>query len=141
MLFNSEPSRIESAIIRHPQFGTDVVTTALLDFGTGHATFTASTLAEDGQEVRILGERGRIVIPIPFNIPPGHTTRVHLYQGGDPPAAPHVQTYEFDALDPYTAEAEAFAAAVLGGEPVPTPPSDGVANMKVIEAILSASHS
>jgi predicted dehydrogenase len=138
LLFDGEPQRIEAAIVRHPRFGTDVVTTAVLEFDGGHAMFTASTMAEESQEVQIIGERGRIVIPIPFNIPPDRPSVVRLYQGGDPPADPHVEVFEFAACDPYTAEAEAFAAAVLAGEPVPTPPSDGVANMKVIEAILAA---
>jgi predicted dehydrogenase len=138
MLFGGEPTRIESAIVRHPSFGTDGVSTALMEFDGGHAMFTASTMAEDAQEVQIIGERGRIVIPIPFNIPPDRPSSIRLYQGGDPPADPNVETFEFEACDPYTAEAEAFAAAVLAGRPVPTAPIDGVANMRVIEAIVAA---
>jgi predicted dehydrogenase len=138
MIFDAEPSRIVSAIERHPDFGTDVVTSAILEFDHGHATFTVSTLAESEQYVVILGERGRIRVDIPFNIPPDRPSRVHLFRGGSPPEDPDVETFEFDTEDPYTSEARAFAAAVLVGEPVPTPPSDGVANMRVIERILAS---
>jgi hypothetical protein len=37
----------------------------------------------------------------------------------------------------YGIQAEAFAAAVLDGAPVPVPMSDSIANMEVIERILS----
>ncbi len=39
-------------------------------------------------------------------------------------------TYEF--------QLEAFCAAVLRGEPTLTPPSDSIANMRVIDAIYEA---
>ncbi len=138
MLFDSEPARVEAIIERHPDFGTDVTTSALLEFESGHAAFTVSTLAEDEQYVVILGERGRIRIDIPFNIPSDRPATVRLFQGGSPPVEPNEEVFEFPTEDPYTSESEAFAAAVLAGDPVPTPPSDGVANMKVIEQILQA---
>ncbi|MEM9703616.1 MAG: Gfo/Idh/MocA family oxidoreductase [Planctomycetota bacterium] len=37
--------------------------------------------------------------------------------------------------DQYTEQAEAFGRAILNDEPVPTPLSDAVANLKVIEAL------
>jgi predicted dehydrogenase len=38
----------------------------------------------------------------------------------------------------YTCQLRAFAAAVLDGRPVLTPPSDSIANMTVIDAIYEA---
>jgi predicted dehydrogenase len=140
MLFGSEPVRVGAAITRHPEFATDVLTSAVLEFSGGHAVFTVSTLAEPDQQVEVLGERGRIQIDIPFNIPSDRPSTIRVIQGGDPPVAPGVEVIELPAADPYTAEAEAFAAAVLAGRPVPTPPADGVANMRVIEAILAAAN-
>jgi predicted dehydrogenase len=110
----------------------------LLTFEHGHATFTVSTLAESEQYVLILGERGRVRVDIPFNIPSDRPTEVRLFHGGSPPTDPGVETFRFEPEDPYTSQTRAFAAAVLAGEPVPIPPSDGVANMRVIERILSA---
>lgn len=138
MIFEGEPVRVVAAIDRHPEFGTDTTASAILEFERGQAAFTVSTLAEPEQYVVILGERGRIRVDIPFNIPADRPARIHLFQGGSPPVDPGVEVFEFETEDPYTSEARAFAAAVLAGEPVPTPPSDGVANMRVIERIFAA---
>jgi predicted dehydrogenase len=138
MLFGAEPDRVEGMIVRDPLSGTDVVTSGLLRFGDGLATFTCSTRAEDDQRVDVYGTTGRISVEIPFNIPPDRPTRIFLAAGGDPPVAPHVETMTFDVADPYTVEADAFALAVLEGRPVPVPASDAVANLRVIEALMAA---
>lgn len=138
MLFDAEPDRVLGAIARDPVGGTDTLVSAVLGFGDRHATFAASTRAEDDQRVDVYGTAGRIRIDIPFNIPPDRPTRIHVASGGDPPAAPAVETLTFDPFDPYTAEAERFAAAVLAGSPVPVPPSDAVANLRVIEALFAS---
>jgi predicted dehydrogenase len=63
---------------------------------------------------------------------------VFLTHGGEPPVAPHVERLTFDTADPYGVEADAFAAAVLDGGPMPIAASDAVANMRVIERVLEA---
>ena len=139
MLFGGEPVRVEGSIRRDPASGVDVVTSALLEFaGGGVAAFTCSTRAEPDQRVDIYGTEGRISIGIPFNIPPDRPTHVYVTHGGEPPVAPHTQTLTFATADPYGVEAQAFAAAVLDGRPVPTPPEEGVANMRVLEWITAA---
>jgi predicted dehydrogenase len=138
MLFGREPTAVAGALRRDPRFGTDVVTSALLEFGPGQASFTCSTQMEDYQRVHIGGTEGRIDVEIPFNIPPDRPTRIFVAAGGNPPVAPDTETITFDPRNQYTAEAEGFAAAVLDDTPVPTPPEDGVANMRVIEQIVAA---
>jgi predicted dehydrogenase len=138
MLFGGEPTRVRASVRRHPRFGTDVMTTAILEFGDRHSSFTCSTLAEPRQSVHVVGTKGRIDIEIPFNIPPDVPTRVHLIAGGAPPVAPGITTFTFAPADQYALQADVFAAAVLGGTELPTPPSDAVANMAVIEAIFAA---
>jgi predicted dehydrogenase len=138
MLFDGEPDRVEASITRDPTLGVDVLTSALMEFGDGIATFTCSTRAEDDQRVHIYGTKGRISIGIPFNIPPDRSTSVYVAAGGDPPVAPAIETLMFDTADPYGCEAQAFAEAILDGRPTPTPPEDGVANMRVIERIVEA---
>jgi predicted dehydrogenase len=141
MLFGSEPTRVHAALRRHPRFGTDMVTSALLEFGDRHASFTCSTLAEPGQSVRVIGSKGHIDMAIPFTIPPDLPTHVHLVSGGSPPVVPAVTTFTFEPADQYGLQADAFAAVVLDGAPFPTPPNDAVANMAVIEAIFAAARS
>ena len=75
-------------------FGTDVLTSAVLDFGGRQATFTCSTQIEDDQRVHLVGTAGRLVVEIPFNIPPDRPTRIVRAAGGDPPVAPDLEIIE-----------------------------------------------
>ncbi|MGH2417439.1 MAG: Gfo/Idh/MocA family protein [Candidatus Limnocylindria bacterium] len=138
MLFGGEPERVEGAIVRDGAGGTDVITSGILQFADGIASFTCSTRAEDDQRVHVYGTRGRISIEIPFNIPPDRPTRVFVTSGGDPPVAPLTETLTFDTADPYTVEADAFALAILQDREVPVPPADAVANLRVIERLVVA---
>jgi predicted dehydrogenase len=138
MLFGGEPLRVSSAITRDPSSGVDIVTSAVLEFETGVATFTCSTRTETDQRVHVYGTAGRISVEIPFNIPPDRPTQIFVSAGGDPPVAPATETLTFAAADPYSVEAARFAAAVLDGTAVPVDPSDAVANLRVIERIFEA---
>jgi predicted dehydrogenase len=139
MLFGGEPVRVTGTLARDRLGGIDIVAAGILEFADGGiATFGCSTRAEDDQRVDIYGSAGRVSIEIPFNIPPSRPTRVFVTAGGDPPVAPMTETLTFDPADPYTVEADAFAAAVLDGGPVPVPPADAVANLAVIERLFAA---
>lgn len=140
MLFDAEPVRIEAAVRRDPVMSIDIVGSAMLEFpGGGQATFTATIRGEDDQRVHIVGSAGRIDLEIPFNIPPDRATRIFVTAGGDPPVAPSTETMAFAAQDQYTIQADLFARAILDDTPVTVPPSDAIANMRVIEAILATS--
>jgi predicted dehydrogenase len=138
MLFDAEPDRVSGEIVRDSVGGTDTVVAGILAFGERLATFTASTRAEDDQRVDVYGTRGRISVEIPFNIPSDRPTRIHVAAGGDPPEAPDIETLTFDTADPYSAEAEAFARAVLAERPVPVAPADAVSNLRVMEALFAS---
>jgi predicted dehydrogenase len=138
MLFDAEPIGVQALITRDPVLGVDTVTSAILAFDEGVATFTCSTRAETDQRVHIYGTEGRISIEIPFNIPPDRPTRIFVTAGGDPPVAPATETLTFETADPYACEADRFADAVLDGAPLPVDPRDAVANMRVIDAIFAA---
>lgn len=138
LLFGGEPTRVEASIVRDPASGVDVVTTAILEFAGGVSSFGCSIRAESDQRVEIYGTEGRISVGIPFNIPPDRETVVHVVAGGNPPVAPEVETLTFAPADPYTIEADAFAASVLDGAPLPFPSDDAVANLRVIETIVRA---
>jgi predicted dehydrogenase len=138
LLFGAEPTRVTAAITRDPATGIDAVTSAILEFGDRVATFTCSIRAEDDQRVEIYGTEGRISVGIPFNIPPDRPTEIRIASGGDPPVAPGIETLTFEPADPYTIEADAFAASVLDGVPLPFPTDDAVANLRVIEDIFEA---
>jgi predicted dehydrogenase len=138
LLFGAEPVGVQGSLVRDAESGVDVLTTGLLEFEGGLSSFTCSTRAEDDQRVHIYGTQGRISIEIPFNIPPDRPTYVFLTSGGDPPVNPATERLTFDPADPYSVEAERFAAAVLAGGPAPVPPADAVANLRVIERLVEA---
>jgi predicted dehydrogenase len=124
-----------------PTFGTDVLSSAVLDFDGRQATFTCSTQIEDDQRVHLIGTEGRLLVEIPFNIPPDRPTRIVRAAGGDPPVAPHIEVITVAAADPYAVQADAFAATIRDGAPVPIDPQDAIGNLAVIERIrTSARH-
>ena len=135
-LFEREPERVSSVISVHPDYGVDTLASAMMDFGIGTATFTCGTQLSAHQRVQIFGEQGRIEIEIPFNAPPDRPCRIWLQRGD---AAP--EEIELEICDQYTVQGELFSLAVLEHAKIPTPLSDSVANMRVMEAILRASSS
>ncbi len=138
MLFGSEPVEVSAAQIRDPYSGVDILTSGLLEFEGGVATFTCCIRCESDQGVDVYGTEGRISVEIPFNIPADRPTRVFLTAGGELPTDPPTETLTFDPADKYAIQAEAFAAAVLDGADVPVPPADSVANLEVIERVIAA---
>lgn len=71
-----------------------------------------STQLEDDQNVHLVGTAGRLLVEIPFNIPPDRNRRILHYAGGDPPADPNVEAIEVAAADQYCIQADAFSRAV-----------------------------
>ena len=138
MLMGSEPTAIKASVRRDPATGVDIYTAGILEFGDRVATFACSTRAEDDQRVDIYGTRGRVSIEIPFNIPPWVPTRIAVTVGGEPPVAPATKTIEFEPVDQYTLQAEAFVAAVLDGASVPDSGADMLGNLRTIERVLAA---
>lgn len=137
LVFGSEPTDVKALIRRDPSLGTDVVTSALLDFDGRHASFVCSTQMEDDQRVVVHGTTGRIVVEIPYNIPPDRPTRLLLIAGGEPPVTPDVEVHEIPTANPYTVQVDAFSRSVRAGGPVPVPPTDAVANLEVMERIFA----
>ena len=107
MVFGGEPSRVQASLRRDPVSGVDVLTSGLLDFERGIATFACSTRAEDDQRVDIYGTTGRISIDIPFNIPPDRSTRIRVTAGGELRSRVRLLTVSFD---PARDRPEAMAA-------------------------------
>src|SRR5687767_15639407 len=96
----------------------------------------ALPILEPDQRVHLVGTAGRILIEVPFNIPPGLRARILLFAGGDPPVSPGVEVHETEAGDQYGLQADAFSRSVRQGGPVPTDPHDAVSNLEVMERIV-----
>ena len=65
-LFNAEPTKVSAHMEIHPEFKTDTMATAMLEFEHGTSTFFSSTLMPDNQQVEIFGSEGSIEFEIPF---------------------------------------------------------------------------
>ena len=133
LLYGSEPRRVIGTLEYDPDFGTDRLCSALLAFADGDtAAFTCSMRMFPQQRVTALGTGGRIEIEIPFNAPPDRPCRVWLDTGDGP------VEWRSPVCNQYTAMGDAFARAILNDTEVPTPLEDAVANMSVIDAIVSS---
>ncbi len=130
-VFGREPGRVCGVLDYDPNFRTDRMASGILDFGEGTtATFTCSTQLSPYQRSHLFGEQGRVEIEIPCNAPPNRPCRIWHQRGEE------VEEIVFPIADQYTLQGDLFSAAVLEDQPVPTPLSDAVANMRVIDAIV-----
>lgn len=142
MLFGREPARVIGLIDRDPAFGTDRLTSAMLDFGEGQqAAFTCSTQLVPYQVVQVLGTKGRIEVEIPFNAVPGEGMKIRIDDGSELGGAKaRVETSA--ACDQYTLQADEFSLAIRGERgDVPVTLEDAARNMAVIDAIVESTES
>jgi predicted dehydrogenase len=131
-IFNSEPRRVAAWMQYDSTFGTDILGSAVLDFGDRVASFSYGTQTEPHQRVNIFGTAGRIEVEIPFNAPPDRPCVMKLQKDGV------VQEISLDVADQYAIQGELMSRAILEDTPVPTPLEDAVANMKVIDRCFAA---
>ena len=133
-VFSAEPTRVVAALDVDPAFGTDRLTSALIEFPGGrHLTFTCATQLSAHQRVTIVGEAGRVEIAIPFNAPPDRPTRITIDSGADLVGG-GARVEEFPFCDQYSLQGDAFSRAILGEAPLEFPIEDAIANMRVIDA-------
>jgi predicted dehydrogenase len=131
-LFDHEPQRVLGWSDIDSTFGTDVLTSGVLEFDSGVSSFTCSTQLAPHQRVEILGTGGRIEIEIPFNAPPEEPCIVNVWRDGI------LEILSFGPVNQYTLQGDAFARSVVEGRVVPTPLADAIANMRVIDALRAA---
>jgi predicted dehydrogenase len=134
-LYQQEPTRVLALIDRDPTFGTDRLTSMVLDFPAGQAIASCSTQLVPYQRVHAFGTKGRIHVEVPVNTPPDRATRLFLDDGSDLFGA-GIVTESFGPLDQYTLQGDAFSRAILDGTEVPVTLEDALANMKVIDALF-----
>lgn len=132
-LFNAEPKKVHAKIEVHPEFKTDTLATAILEFEHGTSAFFSSTLMPDMQQAEVFGTKGRIVFDLPFNPVADKPARIWLCLGD------RKEEIIFDSCDQYTIQGDLFSLAILHDTPVPTPLQDAVDNMIVIERIMNNS--
>ncbi len=132
-IFGAEPQQVVSLIDLDPTMGTDRLTSGILDFGNGKsATFSCSTQLEPYQRVHIFGTKGKLEIEIPVNSPADVPAKMWLQVNRE------IEEITMPAANQYALQCDAFAKAIMDDIPVPTPLTDAVNNMKVIDAIAKS---
>lgn len=137
LLMKAEPVRVFSLSEKDPSFGTDILSSGILDFGAGRrSTFTVGTQAYPLQRVDALGTGGVLSVEIPFNM------------FGDVPGRVHVtndvarRVVETEIADQYLLEFDSFAQAIVEGSSVsPTAIEDAISNMAVLDALSASARS
>ena len=137
----AEPVRGVALIDRDPTFGTDRLTSALVDFGDGRRLdFTVSTQIAPYQRIQLCGTRGRIELHIPVNAPQGATTRLSIDDCSSLEGT-GIVTETLPESDQYMLQGEAFSLAVRGEITLPYCVDDAIANMRVIDALFRSEKS
>jgi predicted dehydrogenase len=140
-IFDAEPVRAFALIDRDPAMKTDRLATCIVDFGEGRRLdFTISTQLVPHQRVDILGTKGRIEVPIPFNAPQGKPTRIRLDKGAKLGGAA-MKSIAIKASDQYQLQGEAFSRAVRGVTPLAYGVEDAIRQMRVLDALFRSGES
>lgn len=134
-LLGKEPKRVISLVQRDPVMGTDILSSALLDFGDARCQFTLGTQTYPWQRVDVVGSGGEIAVLLPFNAYADVPMQVSVST-----SLGTRQIYT-PATDQYVEMFEAFSRAVRDGTPVPTPAQDAINNMKVLDAVFRSEKS
>jgi predicted dehydrogenase len=136
-MFGAEPLEVVAMIDRDPELRIDYLTSALMRFPSGQATFACAGQLVPFQRVQLFGDRGRIDVEIPFNAPPDRACRIFVDDGSKLGGA-SAETVELAVADQYTVQADAFSGAIRGVGSVPVSLETAVGNMAVIDALLTS---
>ncbi len=131
-LFAAEPKRLAARMESDPIFGTDKLTSVIMEFDQGSATFTCATQLAGYQRATIYGTHGWIEIEMPFNAPNDRPCSILVNCKGK------TEQISFDIINQYTLQGDLFSQAILEDKPVFTPLEDAVANMRVIDAVFQS---
>jgi predicted dehydrogenase len=137
-LFGAEPKRVIALVDRDPEFKTDRMVSALVDFGEGRRLdFTVSTQSVPYQRVQVCGTKKRIEIQIPFNAPLGGSCEVYTDDGSRLDGQSTI-TETVAACNQYTLQGDAFSRVVRGEIRLPYDVEDAIRNMRVIDALFES---
>lgn len=128
------PERVVGTMQLHPDFGTDLLTSGILDFGDAKGLFTVSTGSFAQQEVTIVGTDGVIMVRIPYN--DFNDVKAELVVRN----ALGARTVEFEPVNQYRLMFEHFSDAVRQDfEPMVTL-NDSLRNMLIMDALRQSAN-
>lgn len=132
-LFGQEPDQVLGHITPMPGEEVDCLTSGILEFREGTATFTAATKIEPQQFMEACGEEGSLYLGRPFYNDSGAAVQTVSLRRDRV-----IEEFEVPDTNHYSLMGDAFAQSVFNNTPVPTPLEDAIANMRVIDAIFES---
>lgn len=132
-LFGEEPKQVLGHITAIPGHDVDCLTSSIMEFSAGSASFTAATKVEPIQYAEAIGDEGSLYIERPFYNDSGlpvqkiRITRNRIVEEIEVPDHNH-----------YGAMGDAFALSIFNNTAVPTPLADAIANMRCIDATFKS---
>ncbi|MFC5586823.1 Gfo/Idh/MocA family protein [Nitratireductor kimnyeongensis] len=139
-IIGAEPVSVFGRFDVDAESGVDLSASAILEFPGERCALVSSSFKASGQGFyQVIGSTGLLEVPRSFI--PGMGSRaaealvIHVDADG------HRKETAFEPVDQYRLMVEAFADAVLSGNPVPNSPEDAVANMRVLDAIAASARS
>jgi len=140
--FGRAPGRVIAAVERDPVFKIDRLSTALLDYGDGHASFTVASQSGPSdwathQQFSVLASIGWLRCDFPYAH--GRPTPSHVYVGDHTSyGAVETMTYSFEPVNQYTLQVERFSR-YLRGDPVASwPIEDSLLTLRIIQALFAS---
>jgi predicted dehydrogenase len=140
--FGRAPKRVIAAIDRDPVFRIDRLSTAVLDYGDSHASFTVGSRSGPSawathQQFSVLGTNGWLRCDFPYA--QGRPTRCHVFVGDHTShGAVETMTYSFEPVNQYTLQVERFSRYVQGDAVPSWPIEDSLLTLRIIEALFES---
>jgi predicted dehydrogenase len=146
MIFRRAPCRVVAALEIDPVFRIDRLSSALLDYGDCHATFTVATQSGGDspggaqQQLSILCARGWLRFNFPYSqIRP--TACCVEFGDSSSIGGLATTTFDFEPVDQFALQGERFSRLLLG-EAVPAWPIEGSLDiLRTIEGIFASARS
>jgi predicted dehydrogenase len=141
-IFKRAPERVIAALDRDPVFRIDRLSTAILDYGDSHASFTVATQSGPSawathQQFSVLGGNGWLRCDFPYAH--GRPTPCHVYVGDHAShGAIATQTCDFEPVNQYTLQVERFSRHLRGESVTSWPIEDSLLTLRVIEALFES---
>lgn len=132
-----EPRRVLGVMKFDPDFKTDILSSAILEYEDAMAVFSVSTQMVPYQRLHLFGSKGRLEFEIPYNSPPDQPA-VFSFDDGSQLGGASALSESLPACDQYQLMAETFARNIRGLEQPEFPLEDSLAQMQIIEALFQS---
>ena len=141
LAFGRPPRRVVAALERDPTFGIDRLTTALLDYGDAHASFTVATqsgpASSTHQQFSLLGSTGWLRCDFPYA--QARPRECHVFVGDSGSAGSfETSTLSFEPANQFALQVERFSRVVRGEPARRWPIEDALATLRTIEALFAS---